>query len=144
MVLEMNLGFLCSVLVVLVGWLAGRWKWQLVAARKEEIRRLMMLASEESERAELEAASGYISYGSVLAAEPTMAEELVIGPGLSPGRKLQHGRGARRWWISRLRFSVVVVSRRRFTGGLLYGFRVVGFVWWLSHLRRGVDFLWWF
>ncbi|KAL3634025.1 ubiquitin-specific protease [Castilleja foliolosa] len=90
MLLEVNLGFLCSVLVVLVGWLAGRWKWQRVAARKEEIRRLMMLASEESERAELEAASGYISYGSVLAAEPAMAEELVIGPGLSPGRKLQH------------------------------------------------------
>ncbi|KAL3619628.1 ubiquitin-specific protease [Castilleja foliolosa] len=90
MLLEVNLGFLCSVLVVLVGWLVGRWKWQRVAARREEIRRLMMLASEESERAEFEAASGYINYGSVLAAEPAMAEELVIGPGSSPGRQLQH------------------------------------------------------
>ncbi|GFQ02868.1 myosin-8 [Phtheirospermum japonicum] len=41
-------------------------------------------------RAELEAASGYISYGSVLATEPTMAEDLVIRTGSSPGRQLQH------------------------------------------------------
>ncbi|GFP99523.1 hypothetical protein PHJA_002096400 [Phtheirospermum japonicum] len=49
-----------------------------------------MLAAEESERAELEAASGYISYGSVLATEPTMAEDPVIRTGSSPGWKLQH------------------------------------------------------
>ncbi|GFQ00087.1 myosin-8 [Phtheirospermum japonicum] len=50
----------------------------------------MMLAVEESERAEFKAASGYISYGSVLAMEPTMAEDPVIRTGSSPGRQLQH------------------------------------------------------
>ncbi|GFQ02170.1 myosin-8 [Phtheirospermum japonicum] len=41
-------------------------------------------------RAELESVSGYISYGSVLATEPTMAEDPVIRMGSSPGRQLQH------------------------------------------------------
>ncbi|KAI3460060.1 hypothetical protein Pfo_016723 [Paulownia fortunei] len=89
MLLGENLGFLCSVVVVVVGWLVARRKWRRVAARREEIKRLMALASEEAARAELEAASGYISYGSALAPEP-VAEEPVIGSGSSPGRQFQY------------------------------------------------------
>ncbi|KAK6130672.1 hypothetical protein DH2020_035574 [Rehmannia glutinosa] len=50
----------------------------------------MIFASQETARAELEASSGYGSYGSGLVAE-TVAEEPFIGPlGSSPGRQLQY------------------------------------------------------
>ncbi|GER36966.1 ubiquitin carboxyl-terminal hydrolase [Striga asiatica] len=77
------------VVAVVFAWLVGRWKWRCAAARGEDIRRLMMLASEETARAELEAASGYRSYGSALAAEPVV-EGPVSGPGSYVGRKLQY------------------------------------------------------
>ncbi|KAL6527283.1 ubiquitin-specific protease [Orobanche gracilis] len=88
MLLGGNLGLFCSVLVLVVGWLVSRWKWRRVVARREEIRRLMLFASEETARAELEAAYGYRSYGSpqVLAHDPVV-EESVIGMG-SPSVRL--------------------------------------------------------
>ncbi|KAL6504259.1 ubiquitin-specific protease [Orobanche gracilis] len=87
MLLGGNLGLLCSVLVVVVGWLVSRWKWRRMVARRGEIRRLMLFASEETARAELEAAHGYRSYGSAQALlhEPVV-EKSVIGPGLPMGR----------------------------------------------------------
>ncbi|CAA2962967.1 ubiquitin carboxyl-terminal hydrolase 17-like [Olea europaea subsp. europaea] len=76
MLLERDLGFVYRVvaaaLVVLfapVGWLVVRWKWRHTLSRKEEIRRLLALASDEAARAEFEAAAGY-SYGSPVVAEP--------------------------------------------------------------------------
>lgn len=76
MLLERDLGFVYRVvaaaLVVLfapVGWLVVRWKWRHTLSRKEEIRRLLALASDEAARAEFEAAAGY-SYGSPVMAEP--------------------------------------------------------------------------
>ncbi|KAI3465186.1 hypothetical protein Pfo_021849 [Paulownia fortunei] len=84
-----DLGFLCSVVVLVVGWFVARLKWRRVGTRREEIRRLMALASEEAARAELEAATGYSSYGFGLATEP-MEEEPAIGSGLSPGRQFQY------------------------------------------------------
>ncbi|CAA0809150.1 Ubiquitin carboxyl-terminal hydrolase 16 [Striga hermonthica] len=90
MLLGGNLGFWCSVVAVVFAWLVGRWKWRCAAARGEEIKRLMMLASEETARAELEAVSGYRSYGPALAAEPVV-EGPVAGPSSSlGGRKLQY------------------------------------------------------
>lgn len=69
MLLELDLGF--SSLVVLVACvvfpligLVLRNKWRRSAARKEEIRRLMTLTSEETAGAELEASAGYgYNYG---------------------------------------------------------------------------------
>ncbi|XP_020548231.1 ubiquitin carboxyl-terminal hydrolase 16 isoform X2 [Sesamum indicum] len=85
MLLVGDLRFLCSLVVVVVGWFLARWKWRRWVARNAEIRRRMALAREESDRIELEAAAGYSSYGPVLAAEP-LADELVVGLGRSPGR----------------------------------------------------------
>ncbi|KAK4434232.1 Ubiquitin carboxyl-terminal hydrolase 16 [Sesamum alatum] len=85
MLLVGDLRFLCSLVVVVVGWLLARWKWRRWVARNAEIRRRMALAREESDRIEFEAAAGYSSYGPAPAAEP-VAEEHVIGWGWSPGR----------------------------------------------------------
>ncbi|KAL0322872.1 UNVERIFIED_CONTAM: Ubiquitin carboxyl-terminal hydrolase 16 [Sesamum angustifolium] len=85
MLLVVDLRFLCSLVVVVVGWFLARWKWRRWAARNAEIRRRMALAREESDRIELEAAAGYSSYCPALAAEP-VAEERAIGLGWSPGR----------------------------------------------------------
>ncbi|KAL0432672.1 UNVERIFIED_CONTAM: hypothetical protein Slati_2601500 [Sesamum latifolium] len=85
MLLVGDLRFLCSLVVVVVGWFLARWKWRRWVARNAEIRRRMALAREESDRIELEAAAGYSSYVPALAAEP-VAEERVIGLGWSPGR----------------------------------------------------------
>lgn len=51
----------CLAVPVIV--LVARRKWQLSVARNEEIKRLLILASEESARAELEAA---VEYGSAV------------------------------------------------------------------------------
>ncbi|KAF9687378.1 hypothetical protein SADUNF_Sadunf02G0087300 [Salix dunnii] len=50
------------VVVIPVGWFAIRFKWLGAVARKEEIKRLMVLAAEEAARAEFEAT---VSYGTV-------------------------------------------------------------------------------
>ncbi|XAR48504.1 Ubiquitinyl hydrolase 1 [Bertholletia excelsa] len=60
-----DLGFSYLVLVVLllgpvIGFVLRR-KWRLSVARREEIKRLLVLASEETARAELEASTGYSS-----------------------------------------------------------------------------------
>lgn len=69
MLLVLDLGFSSLVVLVvcavfpLIG-LVLRSKWRRIAARKEEIRRLIIVASEETARAELEASAGYdYSYG---------------------------------------------------------------------------------
>ncbi|XP_034891901.1 ubiquitin carboxyl-terminal hydrolase 16 isoform X1 [Populus alba] len=65
---EGDLGFSSLVILVFcvvaipVGWFVIRCKWRGVVARKEEIKRLMVLAAEEAARAELEAT---VSYGTV-------------------------------------------------------------------------------
>lgn len=41
-----------------IGFVVRR-KWRIAAARREEIKRLLVLASEEAARAELEATTGY-------------------------------------------------------------------------------------
>lgn len=58
-----DLGFSSLVLVVclvfpLIGFVIRR-KWRIAAVRKEEIKRLLVLASEEAARAELEASASY-------------------------------------------------------------------------------------
>ncbi|XP_024450971.2 ubiquitin carboxyl-terminal hydrolase 16 isoform X2 [Populus trichocarpa] len=57
------------VVVIPVGWFVIRCKWRGVVARKEEIKRLMVLAAEEAARAEFEATVSYstvpVSYGTV-------------------------------------------------------------------------------
>ncbi|XP_022773089.1 LOW QUALITY PROTEIN: ubiquitin carboxyl-terminal hydrolase 17-like [Durio zibethinus] len=63
MLLAWNLGFSSLVLVVslvlpLIGFFIRR-KWRLSVARQAEIKRLLILASEETARAELEASGGY-------------------------------------------------------------------------------------
>ncbi|KAA8528348.1 hypothetical protein F0562_035703 [Nyssa sinensis] len=68
MLLGGDLGFSCLVLVVVlfgpvIGFVVRR-KWRLAVARSEEIKRLLVLASEEAARAELEAYTGYITPGS--------------------------------------------------------------------------------
>uniref|UniRef100_A0A5B7AG99 ubiquitinyl hydrolase 1 n=1 Tax=Davidia involucrata TaxID=16924 RepID=A0A5B7AG99_DAVIN len=68
MLLGGDLGFSCLVLVVVffgpvIGFVVRR-KWRLAVARREEIKRLLVLASEEAARAELEASAGYITSGS--------------------------------------------------------------------------------
>ncbi|KAG9450807.1 hypothetical protein H6P81_010772 [Aristolochia fimbriata] len=58
-----DLGFIGSLLFVFAFLVAGfvvRRKWRAAAARREEITRLLVLASEESARAELEAAQDYV------------------------------------------------------------------------------------
>lgn len=57
------LGFQSLVLVVclvvpVIGFVVRR-KWRLALARKEEIKRLLILAAEEAARAELEASADY-------------------------------------------------------------------------------------
>ncbi|KAK4800988.1 hypothetical protein SAY86_021475 [Trapa natans] len=67
MLLVLDLGFSSLVVLIvcavfpLVG-LCVRSKWRRISVRKEEIRRLMILASEETARAEIEASAGY-GYG---------------------------------------------------------------------------------
>ncbi|XP_068644066.1 ubiquitin carboxyl-terminal hydrolase 17-like [Aristolochia californica] len=64
-----DLGFSASLLFVFVFLVAGfvvRRKWRKAAARREEIVRLLVLASEESARAELEAAKEYIEATTVV------------------------------------------------------------------------------
>lgn len=65
-----NLGFSSQVLVVClvvpVIFFVIRRKWRLAVARKEEIKRLLILASEEAVRAELEASSGYVAVSPVV------------------------------------------------------------------------------
>ncbi|KAA8538172.1 hypothetical protein F0562_027780 [Nyssa sinensis] len=66
MLLGGDLGFSCLVLVFFLGPVIGfvvRRKWRLAVARREEIKRLLVLASEEAVRAELEASTGYITEG---------------------------------------------------------------------------------
>lgn len=46
------------VVLPLIGFIIRR-KWRLAVVRKEEIKRLLVLAAEEAARAELEAAAGY-------------------------------------------------------------------------------------
>ncbi|CAI9775895.1 unnamed protein product [Fraxinus pennsylvanica] len=99
MLLEGDLGFfyrvVAAALVVLiapVGWLVVRGKWRHKVDRKEEIRRLLALASDEAARAEFEAAAGYsyvYSYGSPVMAEPE--EDTVVSvSGSSPLRQSQY------------------------------------------------------
>lgn len=63
------LGFPSQVLVVClvlpVTFFVIRRKWRLAVARKEDIKRLLILASEEAARAELEASVGYVSVAAV-------------------------------------------------------------------------------
>lgn len=81
MLLGGDLGFLARVVVAgivlpIVGFLVRR-KWRRSVARREEIKRLLVLASEEIERAEFEADDGYTYdgydgyYGSVVGIDPT-------------------------------------------------------------------------
>lgn len=61
------ISFLCLVGLfspVVIGYVIRR-KCRLAAARKEEIKRLLVLASEEAARAELESSSGYNNIGAV-------------------------------------------------------------------------------
>ncbi|XP_022849586.1 ubiquitin carboxyl-terminal hydrolase 16-like [Olea europaea var. sylvestris] len=99
MLLEVDLGFLyrlvAAALVLLfgpVGWLVVRQKWQHTLTRKDEIRRLLALASDEAARAEFEAAAGYsyvYSHSSPVAAEPE-EETAVSVSGSSPVRQSQY------------------------------------------------------
>lgn len=65
-----DLGFRSLVLVgfcvVPVTFLVIHRKWRLAMARKEEIKRLLILASDEAARAELEASAGYVSVSAVV------------------------------------------------------------------------------
>lgn len=61
---SVDLGFRSLVLVVcflvpVIGFFVARHKWRLAAARTEEIKRLLVLASEEAARAEFEVTAGY-------------------------------------------------------------------------------------
>lgn len=60
----------------LVGFLC-HWQWRRLAARRKEVERLMVLASEEAARAEVEASSEYsgFSYGSVVEKETEVFEK---------------------------------------------------------------------
>uniref|UniRef100_A0A5B7AGH3 ubiquitinyl hydrolase 1 n=1 Tax=Davidia involucrata TaxID=16924 RepID=A0A5B7AGH3_DAVIN len=67
MLLGGDLGFSCLVLVLFFGPVIGfvvRRKWRRSVARREEIKRLLVLASEEAVRAELEVSTGYSTAGS--------------------------------------------------------------------------------
>nr|GMC54367.1 ubiquitin carboxyl-terminal hydrolase 17-like [Ipomoea batatas] len=75
---DLGLRFLVAAFLVLIGPLLGflvRRKWQHAVARREEIDRLLVLASEEAARAEFEAAAEYgfeysgYSFGSVVGDE---------------------------------------------------------------------------
>ncbi|KAL2489051.1 ubiquitin carboxyl-terminal hydrolase 16-like [Forsythia ovata] len=99
MLLERDLGFVyivvAAALVVLfapVGLLVVRRKWRHTVARRDEIRRLLALASDEAARAEFEAAAGYsyaCSYGSPVMAEP-VEETAISVSGSSPVRQSQY------------------------------------------------------
>lgn len=72
------LGFsnLVPLFLVLLGTISAfvvRRKWRIAAARKEEIMRLLILASEEAARAELESAAEYGSVVVSAAARPQCA-----------------------------------------------------------------------
>ncbi|KAL8030245.1 hypothetical protein ABFX02_14G274000 [Erythranthe guttata] len=90
MLLRGDLGLLCSLVAVVLGWLFVRRKLRRAAARRDEVRRLMAFASEEAARVEREAAAIYRSYGSPLPAQPIVAEEPIVGPGSPPVRQLQY------------------------------------------------------
>ncbi|KAL3504862.1 hypothetical protein ACH5RR_034703 [Cinchona calisaya] len=82
MILGGDLGFLIRVVVAalvviftpVVGFVVRR-KWRRALARKEEIKRLLILASEESARAELESDFGYYGYGGCNSVREVGAEE---------------------------------------------------------------------
>ncbi|XP_031392003.1 ubiquitin carboxyl-terminal hydrolase 18-like isoform X2 [Punica granatum] len=96
--LELDLGF--SSLVVLVACavvplivLVLRSKWRRSAARKEEIRRLMILASEETVRAELEASGGHgcgYGYGNDYDYDYAYADGYGDGYGAVPASQINH------------------------------------------------------
>lgn len=112
MLLVLDLGF--SALVVLLACavfpligLVLRRKWRRSAARKEEIRRLIILASEETARAELEASAGYgysyvnahaDGYGAVSAAQSNRCA-VCYSPSTTRCAKCK---AARYWFVERL------------------------------------------
>lgn len=63
MLVRGDLGFvsLVVVVVVVVVWVVLRRKWRIAVSRREEIRRLLVLAAEESARVEFEAKVQYFS-----------------------------------------------------------------------------------
>ncbi|KAK1405579.1 Ubiquitin-specific protease 16 [Heracleum sosnowskyi] len=62
MLVRGDLGFVAVIVVVLtVIWIVIRRKWRIAAARREEIKRLLVFAAEESARAEFEATVLYES-----------------------------------------------------------------------------------
>ncbi|XP_075511756.1 LOW QUALITY PROTEIN: ubiquitin carboxyl-terminal hydrolase 17-like [Primulina tabacum] len=82
MLLGADLGWwLSSVVVVVVGWFVARRKWRLAVARRQEIKRLLALASDETARAELEAVATYCGYEE---------EPMAMVPGSSPQRQFQY------------------------------------------------------
>lgn len=65
---DLGFSYLAVVIVLfcpVIGFVVRR-KWRIAAARAEEVKRLLVLASEESARVELEATAGYstTNYGS--------------------------------------------------------------------------------
>lgn len=54
-----DLGFLSLVLVVVVVWIVLRRKWRIAVSRREEIKRKLVLAAEESARVEFESKAQY-------------------------------------------------------------------------------------
>lgn len=62
-----SLVLVACVLAPVIGYVIRR-KWRLAVVRKEEIKRLLVLAAEEAARVELEASAGY-AVGAVTACE---------------------------------------------------------------------------
>ncbi|XP_073143206.1 ubiquitin carboxyl-terminal hydrolase 17 [Henckelia pumila] len=82
MLLGADLGWwLSSVVVVVVGWFVTRRKWRRSVARRQEIKRLLALASEETARAEKEAVATYGGYEE---------EPMAMATGSSPQRQFQY------------------------------------------------------
>ncbi|XP_073275530.1 ubiquitin carboxyl-terminal hydrolase 17-like [Primulina huaijiensis] len=82
MLLGADLGWwLSSVVVVVVGWFVARRKWRRSVARRQEIKRLLALASEETARAEHEVVATFGGYEE---------EPLAMAPGSSPQRQFQY------------------------------------------------------
>ncbi|KZV43367.1 ubiquitin carboxyl-terminal hydrolase 16-like [Dorcoceras hygrometricum] len=84
MLLGADLGWWLSsvvVVVVVVGWFVARRRWRRAVARRQEITRLLALASEETARAELEAVATYSGYEE---------EPMAVAPGSSPQRQFQY------------------------------------------------------